>query len=41
MKFKNYQKKIAVPFKIYADSECNVKEVKSSEKVSDRRDNAS
>ena len=41
MKFKNYKKKIAVSFKIYADSECNVKKVKSSEKVSDRRDNAS
>ena len=41
IKFKNYQKKLAVPFKIYADWECNVKKVRSSENVSDRRDNAS
>ena len=41
IKFKNYQKQLAVSFKIYADLECNVKKVKSSEKNSDRRDNAS
>ena len=31
IKFKNYVKQLAVPFKIYADFECNVKRVKSSD----------
>ena len=31
IKFKNYFKQILVPFKIYADSECNLKSVKSCE----------
>ena len=30
--FKNYFKQLPVPFKIYADSECILKEVKSSDK---------
>ena len=37
IKSKNNFKQLAVPFKIYADFECNVKRVKSS----DRGDNAS
>ena len=37
IKFKNYFKQIAAPFKIYADFECNIKRVKSS----DRGDNTS
>ena len=31
-KFKNHSKQLAVPFKIYFDSECDVKEVKSNNK---------
>ena len=30
--FKNYFKQLPVPFKIYADFECILKEVKSSKK---------
>ena len=37
IKFKNYFKQLAVPFKIWADFECNVKRVRSS----DRSDNTS
>ena len=37
IKFKNYFKQLAVPFKIYADFECNAKGVK----ISDRGDNTS
>ena len=37
IKFKNHFKQLAAPFKIYADCECNVKRVKSS----DRGDNTS
>ena len=37
IKFKNHFKQLAVPFKIYADFECNVKGVRSS----DRSDNNS
>ena len=33
--FKNYFKQLSVPFKIYADSECNLKGVKSSAKNND------
>ena len=40
IKFKNYFKQIAVPFKIYADFECNVKKFKSSDR-GDRGDNTS
>ena len=32
IKFKNYFKQLAVPFKIYADFECNVKTVRSSDR---------
>ena len=32
IKFKNHFKQLVVPFKIYADFECNVKEVKSNNK---------
>ena len=32
IKFKNHFKQLAVPFKIYADFECNMKRVKSSDK---------
>ena len=31
IKFENYFKKIPVPFKIYADFECNLKSVKYKE----------
>ena len=31
IKFKNYFKQLAAPFKIYADFECNVKRVKNSD----------
>ena len=41
IKFKNCHKQLAVPFKIYADFECNVKKVKISDKSSDRNDNVS
>ena len=41
IKFKNYRKKLAVPFRIYADFDCDVKKVKRSDKSSDRGDNAS
>ena len=34
IKFKNHFKKLAVPFKIYADLECNMERVR----VSDRND---
>ena len=37
IKFKNYFKQLAVPFKIYADFKCNAKRVRSS----DRGDNTS
>ena len=37
IKFKNHFKQLAMPFKIYADFECNVKRVRSS----DRGDNTS
>ena len=37
IKFKNYFKQLAVSFKIYADFECNLKRVRSS----DRGDNTS
>ena len=36
IKFKNHFKQLAVPFKTYADFECNVKRVR----ISDRGDNA-
>ena len=36
-KFKNYFKQLALPFKIYADFECNVQRVR----ISDRGDNTS
>ena len=32
IKFKNYLKQLAVPFKIYADFDCNVKRVKCSDR---------
>ena len=32
IKFKNHFKQLAVPFKIYADFECNLKGVKSNDK---------
>ena len=41
IKFKNCHKQLAVPFKIYANFECNVKKVKISDKSSDRNDNVS
>ena len=41
IKFKNYQKKLGVPFKSYDDFECTVRKVKSSDKNSDRVDNGS
>ena len=40
IKFKDYFKRLAVPFKIYADFECTVKEVKSTDR-GDNDDNAS
>ena len=41
IKFKIYRKQLAVPFKIYADFEYNVKKVKSSDKSSDKGNNSS
>ena len=41
IKFRNYQKKLGVPLKSYADFECTVRKVKSSDKSSDRVDNDS
>ena len=41
IKFKNYFKRLAVPFKIYADFERNVKKLQSRDKSNDRGDNAS
>ena len=41
IRLKNYQKQLTVPFKIYADFECNVKKVKRSDKSTDRGENAS
>ena len=41
IKSKKHCKKLAVPFKIHADFECNVKKVKCSDKSSDRGDNTS
>ena len=38
---KSYFKQLVVPFKIYADFECILKRVKSSDKSSDRSGNAS
>ena len=32
IKFRNYSKQLAAPFKIYADFECHVKRVKDSDK---------
>ena len=40
IKFKNY-KQLAMPFKVYANFECIVKKVESSDKNSDRGDNDS
>ena len=41
IKFKNYQKQLVALLKTYVDFECNVKKAKSSDKSSDRGDNAS
>ena len=41
IRFKNYHKQLTVPFKIYADFECNVKKIKRSDKSTDKGENAS